>query len=407
MITPHPQQAEATASPDPAGGPAGSGRLEALGRLTGSVAHDFNNMLTAVIGALEALTLLHPEDTEGRELAAAGLHAAERGSELVRRLLAFSREDAAESQNIECARLLEALRGLLRGALPEAVVLELAASPEALDCIADRAELESALLNLCLNARDAMPAGGRLTVRAEAAHLDAGTAAGLGLRPGAYARFLVADTGVGMSGATLRRALEPFFTTKGQGGCGLGLSTAHAFARQSGGRLLIESEQDRGTTVTLLLPRGRALTQAHLPLPPPRADLAGRSVLLVDDDEAAREHAARLLRELGCEVRIAAEASATLSLQPESLDADLLIADLGGGAGEAARRLAERVRRIQPDLRVLYTSARPAALDEMGQRHISGHFLPKPYRRVQFAEAVTAALAPAAAPHARRSGRRA
>jgi signal transduction histidine kinase len=237
-------------------------------------AHDLNNLLTVIIGAVEALSDDLPAGSVNQELALVSLRAAECGAGLVRRLLDASVDVEDAPQIIDCADVVASLRPLTANLLAEGVVLSASAPPYPLACVADQAELQSALLNLCINARDAMPRGGAIVLRADCRWLEGPTADGLGLTVGSYAVFTVSDTGSGMSPQTVRRAMEPYFTTKGEAGTGLGLSNVEAFVRKLGGALSITSRLDFGTTVQLYIPRAQA--------PAPSQRLAGRGAQLID-----------------------------------------------------------------------------------------------------------------------------
>lgn len=243
----HPSQAEL--------GKIAANDREAFGELTGGIAHDLNNLLTVIMSAAEALAedLVHGSDQQ--DLALTSLQAAEASAKLVRRLLAASRPQAPKFETIDCRAAVDAIRPFAHRLVRDDISLKIQAPAHPLFCAADPVGLESALLNLLINARDATPAGGSLSLRAEAVSLRGRGAARLSLTPGAYVVFTVRDTGAGMSPETMRRALEPFFTTKGPGGTGLGLSTVEGFARQSGGRLTIASELGRGATISVYLPR--------------------------------------------------------------------------------------------------------------------------------------------------------
>ena len=229
---------------------------EALQRQAGVLAHDFNNLLGVILCASEALAAQLPEGSEGRELAQLSQEAAERGSELLRRLLDLSRPDAVPETVCDAAEAARAAARQARLATSPSVSVEVDVTDAALPCAADRTALESALLNLCVNAGHAMPAGGVIRVCAEQSALGETAAEALGLPPGDYLALSVRDTGVGMSPEILARAVEPYFTTRqGRGGTGLGLSGVDAFARRAGGRLVLQSQVGQGTTATLYLPR--------------------------------------------------------------------------------------------------------------------------------------------------------
>jgi len=232
-----------------------SHRLEALGQMTSSIAHDFNNLLTIIIGATETLCETLDGQPDDQDLALVSLRAAEEGAAQIRRLLAFARRAPLDPQVVDSGQTAINVKQLASRLLPEGVAFSVRAPASAVFCRADRAELEAVLLNLCINARDAMPGGGALSLKVDTQRLTADLAEALDLAPGPYVRFTVRDDGVGMSAATLRRAVEPFFTTKsGHGGTGLGLSSAHSFAQRSGGRLTINSRPGHGATVQLYLP---------------------------------------------------------------------------------------------------------------------------------------------------------
>jgi PAS domain S-box-containing protein len=278
-------------------------RMQALGQLAGGIAHDFNNVLQGVQGGARVIERRADDPTSTRRFARMILDAAERGATITRRLLAFARRDALHAEPVAPATLLGELRDVLAPTLgsPIAVRLELAAALPPL--LADKGQLETVLVNLATNARDAMPDGGTLTLAAVAEEVAAGTAHPAGLRPGRYIRLLATDSGMGMDAATLARVGEPFFTTKPKGqGTGLGLSMAKGFAEQSGGGLAIASAPGRGTTVSLWLPVAAAAAAGG-----PAGAAAGgvgavRRVLLVDDERLVRETLAAELQDAGCAV---------------------------------------------------------------------------------------------------------
>jgi signal transduction histidine kinase len=232
-------------------------RLEALHRQTGVLAHDFNNLLGVILAANEALAAALPEGSDARELAQIGLDAAEKGAELLDRIAALSAPAAPAKAPVDCAEALVSVSRLANVSTPADVTVVAMAMPAPLTCRADRAGLESALLNLCVNAGHAMPKGGAIQVSAIPAVLSAETAQALGLQAGCYAALSVRDPGVGMSPKTLARATEPYFTTrKGRGGTGLGLAGVKAFAEDAGGALKLASVEGHGTTATIYLPVG-------------------------------------------------------------------------------------------------------------------------------------------------------
>jgi len=362
-----------------------SRRLEAIGRLTGGVAHDFNNLLTVMLSALETLAEaeLQPED---RRLAEVSLEAAERGADLIRRLLAFARPAArtAAAASADAGAAVEAAARLLQRTLPEHVDFAAHAPAGLLYCRADRTDLQSVLLNLCVNSRDAMPEGGHLRLTAERRALDRVQARRLDIKPGDYAVFCVEDSGIGMSPETSARAIEPFFSTKtAAGGTGLGLSAAHSLAVGSGGALDIVSRLGQGTRVELYVPVSRAAAQAELDLVAHPAASLACDVLLVEDETAVRAETARLLGAMGCRVIEAADAEDALTALSAGAPVDLMITDMGLPFGLDGKALAEIARAIRPDLRVLFTSGGIDAAAGPG-----ADFLPKPFGRAALAAAI-------------------
>ncbi len=369
-------------------------KLEAIGRLTAGVAHDFNNLLTVITSGAEALVEQLPPGHALRAEAELTLHAAERGAELVSRLLTVSRQQPLRPQAVDVERLLESLADLLKRTLCDDLELTVAHASGPLACRADPGQLDSALLNLCINARDAMPGGGRLRLESGLVSLTADAAAHLGLKPGPYVMLSVCDNGTGMSPETVSRAADPFFTTKDAGrGSGLGLSMAYGFARQSGGHFTITSKEGRGTTVRLYLPQARSPSdprQAPAEITKPGG---GARVLLVEDDPLVRDQVARQLQSLGYRVTLAADGRTALEILAGEETFALLMTDIVMPGGLNGRQLADQARLLWPSLPVLFTSGyTDDAIVREGRLGSAASFLPKPYRRAQLADAVAAAL---------------
>ncbi|WP_289141413.1 response regulator [uncultured Pseudomonas sp.] len=336
-----------------------SQKMEAVGQLTGGIAHDFNNMLTGIIGSLE---LLRRRLARGRlddldSLIDLGVTSANRAAGLTHRLLAFSRRQSLDSKPVEINQLVTSMGELLQRSLNESIVLDMQLSGQLWTAEADPNQLESALLNLALNARDAMPDGGRLVVETRNRHLDNVFTAAYGtLTPGDYVELSVIDTGCGMPENVISRAFDPFFTTKPIGqGTGLGLSMIYGFARQSHGHVILHSEVGKGTTVSLFLPRcvGEVTVDAPLDATLPPFANAGETVLIVEDDPAVRVLVSQVLSELGYAFVEAADADSALPIIESSQRIDLLISDVGL-PGMNGRQLAEIGRQIRPDLKVLF-----------------------------------------------------
>ncbi|MBK3436985.1 ATP-binding protein [Pseudomonas sp. MF7448] len=336
-----------------------SQKMEAVGQLTGGIAHDFNNMLTGIIGSLE---LLRRRLARGRlddldSLIDLGVTSANRAAGLTHRLLAFSRRQSLDSKPVEINQLVTSMGELLQRSLNESIVLDMQLSGQLWTAEADPNQLESALLNLALNARDAMPDGGRLVVETRNRHLDNVFTAAYGtLTPGDYVELSVSDTGCGMPENVISRAFDPFFTTKPIGqGTGLGLSMIYGFARQSHGHVILHSEVGKGTTVSLFLPRcvGEVTVDAPLDATLPPFANAGETVLIVEDDPAVRVLVSQVLSELGYAFVEAADADSAPPIIESSQRIDLLISDVGL-PGMNGRQLAEIGRQIRPDLKVLF-----------------------------------------------------
>ena len=335
-------------------------KLEAVGQLTGGVAHDFNNLLTVISGNLQMLQERLDHDPPLLNLAGAAAKAALRGAELTRKLLAFSRRQPLQPREIDIGELVHNMTDMLRRTLGESIHIETAIQPGLAKAVADPGQLENALLNLALNARDAMPQGGRLTIETATVAPDA--ASGIedsDIAPGEYVMLAVVDTGSGMPPEVMKRAFEPFFTTKGAGkGSGLGLATVYGFVKQSGGHVKIYSELSRGTKVQLYLPQAKSNNEARMhefaSSHAPRA--SGETVLLVEDDEGVRELAATFLHDLGYALLEAADAQQALAILEEGRPIDLLFTDIVMPGGMNGLELSHEALRRRPAMKVLYTS---------------------------------------------------
>ncbi|MCX7357728.1 MAG: PAS domain S-box protein [Alphaproteobacteria bacterium] len=359
-----------------------SQRLEAVGQLTGGVAHDFNNLLTVILSNAELLETRLEGNDQLHMLAEMTRLAAERGAELTSRLLSFSRRQALDPKATDVAALVRSMDQLLRRALGEQIHIQIVAEHGAWDALIDSLQLESALLNLCINARDAMSAGGMLSIGVWNSVLK-GDATSPG---GDYVVLSVADTGTGMDDATRARVFEPFFTTKEVGkGSGLGLSMVYGFVTQSKGRIEIESEVGRGTTVKLYLPRSREARREQSGEAVQVVATGRERVLLVEDDDLLRVQVGGELTNLGYRVVSARSGLEALRLLQEGERFDLLFTDVVM-AGMSGEQLALLARNIVPGLPVLYTSGHPETMmDEEGYLSPGVTLLRKPYKRRELA----------------------
>ncbi len=368
-----------------------SQRLEAIGQLTGGIAHDFNNLLTVMLGNAELLTESLAHDSELRPLAELTVGAAERAAALTSRLLAFARQQALDPKATDAGVLLQALLPLLRRAASERVALSLEAEPELWPALIDPPQLEAAVLNLCINARDAMPDGGTIVLRAANLHIGRGEPGGDGdVLSGAFVVVAVCDTGTGMTPEVAARAFEPFFTTKEVGqGSGLGLSMVYGFIKQSGGHVRLETSPGQGTCVRLYLPRAEARGAPAERLPTPVATALPVRLLLVEDQAMVREHIAAQLRELGHEVVAVSDAASALEVLRSDSGVRLLLADMVLPGGLGGRELAHAARRLRPDLPVLLASGQADGTTDADD---GIPVLAKPFRRRELAELVSRAL---------------
>ncbi|WP_410003855.1 ATP-binding protein [Pseudomonas lini] len=336
-----------------------SQKMEAVGQLTGGIAHDFNNMLTGIIGSLELLRrrLARGRTEDLDSLIDLGVTSANRAAGLTHRLLAFSRRQSLDSKPVQMNTLVVSMGELLQRSINESIHLEMQLDEQLWVAEADPNQLESALLNLVLNARDAMPDGGKLLVKTSNQHLDTGfTEAHSNLQPGDYIVLSVTDTGCGMPQSTINRAFDPFFTTKPIGqGTGLGLSMIYGFSKQSGGHVSIQSEVGKGTKVSLFLPRftGELLQDTQVDAQHAPYARNGETVLIVEDDPAVRVLVSAVLSELGYAFVEAGDADSAVPILDSGQRIDLLISDVGL-PGMNGRQLAEIGRQYRPDLKVLF-----------------------------------------------------
>ncbi|MDZ7769926.1 MAG: PAS domain-containing protein [Woeseiaceae bacterium] len=371
-----------------------SQRLESVGQLTGGVAHDFNNLLTVIIGNTELLQE-KLDDDDLSEMAEMIANAAHRGAELTHRLLAFARRQPLEPKSLDLGELIASIDPLLRRTLGEHFDIKTVKADNLWLASADPAQLEGALLNLAINARDAMPGGGRLTI--ETGNVDLSTdyvAPYPDLEAGQYIMLAVSDTGSGIPAEDLARVFEPFYTTKEVGkGTGLGLSMVYGFAKQSRGHVNIYSEVGQGTTVKLYLPRAR---QDEMDIGIEQEMAAGggaETILVVEDDDLVRRYVHKLLESLGYNVLTATNGNAALEVLESNPDVDLLFTDVVMPGGMSGRDLAEEVQRRKPGIHVLYTSGYTEnAIVHHGRLDPSVILLSKPYRREDLAASVRKAL---------------
>jgi signal transduction histidine kinase/ActR/RegA family two-component response regulator len=368
-------------------------KLDTIGRLTGGVAHDFNNLLMAVLGSLSLLEKRLPEDPRSHRLLQNALQGAQRGAALTQRLLAFSRRQELKPEPVDVTQLVNGMKELLERALGHGVELRTQFSARLSAALVDANQLELALLNVALNARDAMPAGGTLTISANEEDAQGGNAADAPLEPGDYVRIVIADTGIGMDEMTLAKATEPFFTTKGPGkGTGLGLSMVHGLAAQSGGRLCINSKPDAGTSLELWLPVAKApVVAAAVGVKPPTATpyVGACRVLIVDDDQLVMTGISAMIEDLGhtpIEAHSGAEALGKLA---DGIDVDVVITDHAMPA-MTGLQFARQVQETYPGLPIILATGYaelPGDSSSLGILRLA-----KPCNQYEIATAIQSAL---------------
>ena len=372
-------------------------RLDSIGQLTGGIAHDFNNLLTVILGNAELMTEMLEESHPARQLAEMVQSAAQRGSELTNRLLAFARRQALEPEPTDIARLINEMKPLLRQSLSADINLRIQHAEQLWSAQIDPVQLESSLLNLVINGRDAMPKGGYLQISTSNVVLESGDIEVLAdLAPGEYVEISVTDTGIGIKPEHLDMIFQPFFTTKPKGkGTGLGLAMVWGFIKQSRGHVQIETEAGSGSTVRMYLPRVRHstddLSRERLAEPSTAPDSA--RILIVEDDELVLTHARRLLDSMGYEVTCAECGDVALELLKADPDFDLLFTDIIMPGALNGPALARKARDLVPDIRILFTSGYTE--DAVSHHDLPGstpRLLHKPYRRQELADKVSEAL---------------
>jgi len=372
-----------------------SQKMEAVGQLTGGVAHDFNNLLTVILGNAELLIEKlcgQPRLTRSAEIV---LEAAERGAALTKSLLAFARRQTLEPRPVDVNRQILGMQDLLARTLGEHIECRFALGRDVWLAMVDPVQLETAILNLALNARDAMPAGGRLTLETADAHLDEAYAAqSQDVRPGHYVMIAVADSGTGMAPDVVAQAFEPFFTTKEVGkGTGLGLSMVYGFVKQSGGHIRLYSEPGHGTIAKLYLPRSDSAVPEPAPAGLVAAPGRGETILAVEDDDMVRAHVENELKELGYRVLTARDGTAALAILRGTAEIDLLFSDVVMPGGLSGPQLAAEARQLRPGLKVLYTSGYTEnTVIHHGRLDPGIQLLNKPYRRQDLAAKLRAVL---------------
>jgi len=371
-------------------------RMESIGQLSGGIAHDFNNLLTVVLGNAELLLHELSEDTELRELVEMITKGAQRGAELTQRLLAFARKQALDPKSVDINRLLGDMEQLLRRSLGEHTEVEIIAKDGLWPALIDPGQLEDAILNLALNARDAMPAGGCLTIETANSVLDEEYARdNIEVDPGDYVLLAVSDTGCGIPAEQLEQVFEPFFTTKRTGSnSGLGLAMVYGFVKQSRGHLKLYSEPGQGTTVKMYLPYARDASDTTGGLAAVTEHAGGdETILVVEDDALVRDYAEAQLTLLGYRVTTAANAEYALAVLRERDDIDLLFTDIILPGGMNGKELADSAMTIRPALNVLYTSGYTEnAIVHHGRLDSGVPFLSKPYGRLQLAAKIRQVL---------------
>ncbi len=361
-------------------------KIETLGQLTGGVAHDFNNLLTPITGVLDLLQRRYGNEPRIGRLISGALQSAERARTLVQRLLGFARRQSLQKQAVDLRALLDGMHDLIASSIGASIELRIDAADNLPPALADPNQLELALLNLCVNARDAMPGGGLLAIQVGLEEVPANGGGRLG--PGSYLRLSVVDSGTGMDAATLARAIEPFYSTKEVGrGTGLGLSMVHGLAAQLGGEFVLSSAPNEGTRAELVLPVADAAA-AGAPLPaarPAAGDGRALAILLVDDEELVRAGTTEMLREMGHQVTQAGGGAEALAKLQAGQAFDLVVTDYMMPRMDGAE-LAARIGKLRPGLPVLVITGYSGGDLDLQVPHLS-----KPFRQADLAAAIEAA----------------
>jgi PAS domain S-box-containing protein len=366
-------------------------KMEAAGNLTGGLAHDFNNLLLIMIGNLDLLAMEITGNPSAAEMVEQILQAGLRGAELTRQMLAFSRRQPLQPRTVEIPALIDETMKMLARTLGESIEVQIRTAPDVPSVFIDAAQLEAALVNIAINARDAMPSGGKLIVETAAAEIGQGIHPEI--RPGSYVCISITDSGVGMPADVLSRISEPFFTTKPkENGTGLGLSMVYGFVKQSGGNITAYSEVGRGTTFKIHIPAARTRGESaplrrvtdEIPLAP-----GNEVVLAVDDNPGVRAAVVSQLKDLGYQVEIATNGETALQKIRGGMNFDLLFTDVVMPGGMNGKELATRARRIRPDLKVLFTSGFPGtSLSDGLDLEPGDALLGKPYRKRDLAKKI-------------------
>ncbi|KJC43603.1 histidine kinase [Bradyrhizobium sp. LTSP849] len=369
-------------------------KMEAVGQLTGGVAHDFNNILTVITGTIEILADAVAKEPELAAITKMIDEAAGRGAELTQHLLAFARKQPLQPREIDINSLIIDTAKLLRPTLGEQIQIESVFEDESCVAIVDPNQLTTAILNLALNARDAMPGGGKLIVETGAAYLDEIYASANDVPPGHYVLIAVSDTGSGIAANMLARVFDPFFTSKGPGkGTGLGLSMVYGFIKQSAGHIKIYSEEGHGTTIKMYLPPGKTPTAVSEGVTPASIEGGHEIILVVEDDRLVRDYVLAQLHSLGYVTLQAANAAEALAIVVSGQPFDLLFTDVIMPGKMNGRQLADEVLKTRPDLRVVYTSGYTEnAIIHHGRLDSGVLLLAKPYRKSDLARIIRKAL---------------